>query len=494
MMISDHYASWSIGARAAAAAELSKRAAGRFLRYFPDDGPLSRDHYPKHLEIMALGATKRERLFMAANRVGKTETGAYELVCHLTGLYPTWWTGRRFAKPIRAWAAGDTSTTVRDIIQAALLGPLHAPGTGMIPSHLIIGEPTGRTGVPGAKETIRVRHVSGGESVLTLKSYDQKRQAFQGTSIEFIWLDEECPDDIYTECVLRTMDTPDLPGGGLVLLTFTPLMGLTPLILQFLPGGGQENLTTSDPSKVVVQATWDDAPHLSAEAKSALWHSIQPYQRDARSKGIPQLGSGAIFQVPESDITVADFEIPKHWKRVFALDAGGGAKATAALWGAIEPETGTTYVYSVHKQSAAQPAIHIEAIKARGEWIPGVGDCAALIMTEHDAQQLIRVYQNAGLDIELPDKAVEAGIQETWELMSVGLFKVFASCRAWFEEFRLYRRDDKGRIVKSNDHLMDATRYLVRSGRARAKTKPVQAPPRGSQPVNPGTAGLNWMA
>ena len=484
---------YAVAAETIAVAELAQRADCRFNRYFPDDGSLSREHYPKHIEFMRLGASKRERLFMAANRIGKTETGAYELVCHLTGLYPTWWDGRRFDRPIRAWAAGDTSTTVRDIIQAALLGPKNAPGTGMIPAHLIVGEPTGRPGVPGAKETIHVQHVCGGVSVLTLKSYDQKRQAFQGTTSEFIWLDEECPDDIYTECVLRTMDTPDLPGGGLVLLTFTPLMGLTPLILQFLPGGGQENLQTSDPSKVVVQATWDDAPHLSLSARAELWNAIQPYQRDARSKGIPQLGSGAIFQVPESEVAVDDFPIPKHWRRAFALDAGGGAKATAAVWGAIEPETGTAYLYSCHKQSAAQPAIHIEAIKARGAWVPGVGDCAALIMTEHDTAQLIAIYQAAGLDIELPDKAVEAGIQETWELMSAGLFKVFASCRAWFEEYRLYRRDDKGRIVKQNDHLMDATRYFVRSGRARAKVKPVEHPPQ-VQPLSPGTAGLNWMA
>ena len=131
-MTPEQYADWSLGAAVAAQAELAKRGGCRFNRYFPDDGPLSRDNYPKHLDLMGLGATHRERLFMAANRVGKTDTGAYELTCHLTGLYPTWWTGRRFDRPIRTWAAGDTSTTVRDIIQAALLGPVHAPGTGMI--------------------------------------------------------------------------------------------------------------------------------------------------------------------------------------------------------------------------------------------------------------------------------------------------------------------------------------------------------------------------
>jgi hypothetical protein len=93
-------------------------------------------------------------------------------------------------------------------------------------------------------------------------------------------------------------------------------------------------------------------------------------------------------------------------------------------------------------------------------------------MTQHDAEQLINVYRRGGLDLVLADKAVETGIQDVWELMSAGRFKVFAHCSAWFDEFRLYHRDETGRIVKANDHLMDATRYLVRSGLTRATTEP----------------------
>jgi hypothetical protein len=70
----------------------------------------------------------------------------------------------------------------------------------------------------------------------------------------------------------------------------------------------------------------------------------------------------------------------------------------------------------------------------------------------------------------LPDKAVETGIPEVWELLSSGRFKVFSSCDAWFQEYRSYHRNEKGQIVKTNDHLIDATRYSVRSGRSRMKT------------------------
>lgn len=229
-------------------------------------------------------------------------------------------------------------------------------------------------------------------------------------------------------------------------------------------------------SKFVVTCDWSQVPHLSQDEQDQLLASIPPYQRDARSKGVPQLGSGAIYGFPESDIKVPNFEIPKHWPKGFGLDAGGGAKPTAAVWGALDRESSTLYIYDCYRRNSPEVALHVEAIKARGAWIPGVGDAAALLFTQHDAEQLIQVYKRSGLDLELPDKAVETGIQEVWELMSAGRFKVFASCMAWFEEYRLYRRDEKGRIVKENDHILDCTRYLVKSGRARMKAQPVQKP------------------
>jgi hypothetical protein len=98
---------------AALLAEGDQRTHLKFRQFFPDTGPLSRDHYPKQLEFFAAGARFKERLLMAANRVGKSEAGAYEVTCHLTGLYPPWWTGRRFAEPVEVWASGTNSQTTR---------------------------------------------------------------------------------------------------------------------------------------------------------------------------------------------------------------------------------------------------------------------------------------------------------------------------------------------------------------------------------------------
>lgn len=170
---------------------------------------------------------------LAANRVGKTEgVGGYEMTLHLTGKYPPWWQGRRFDGPVSAWAAGDTSKTVRDIIQAKLLGPVGDFGTGLIPGDSIVGKPTSKAGIGDAVEIIKVKHVAGGSSQLTLKSYMEGREAFQGTEQDIIWLDEEPPINIYTECLMRTMTT-----NGMMMLTFTPLQGMSEVVLSFLQDG-----------------------------------------------------------------------------------------------------------------------------------------------------------------------------------------------------------------------------------------------------------------
>lgn len=168
---------------------------------------------------------------MAANRVGKTVAGAYEMTCHLTGRYPDWWDGRRFHSPIHAWASGTTNETTRDIVQRELFGDIDAIGTGMIPGDLIVGEPKYRPNTNKAIDYAVVKHVSGGTSTVGLKSYEQRRKAFEGTAREVIWLDEEPPADIYSECLLRTSTV-----DGLIFITFTPLEGATEVVRSFIEG------------------------------------------------------------------------------------------------------------------------------------------------------------------------------------------------------------------------------------------------------------------
>lgn len=458
--------------------------------YFPDDGPLRRELYQKHLQFFEAGKSFKERLALAANRVGKTETmGGYELVCHLTGNYPKWWPGRKFNRPIEAWAAGKTGQTVRDIIQKKLIGSKNKIGTGLIKKDLIV-DWTKRSGIPDAIDTIFIKHKSGGVSELGFKSYDQGRQSFEGTKKDVIWLDEECPLDVYIESLLRTTDTTLKGNNGITMITFTPLMGMSEVVLQFLPGG--EVKEVFDGPKFVLMATWDDVPHLTEETKRELLASIPPFQRDARSKGVPQLGAGAIYPVPESDILVDDFEIPSHWPKVYGMDVGWNR--TACVWGAIDRESQTVYLYSEHYRGQAEPVVHCESIKSRGDWVPGVIDPASRGRSQADGQALFEQYTSNPLNLKLQTaiNAREAGIHAVWERLSGGKLKVFKSLGNWRSEFRLYRRDEKGNIVKQNDHIMDATRYLIMSGLDLAKTKPVKKEAKQNS-YSLGNQGTSWM-
>lgn len=463
------------------AERLRRDSQRKWMTYYPDEGPLRRELYPKHMAFFGAGVQYQQRMMMAANRVGKTEgVGAYEVALHLTGNYPHWWNGRRFDRATKGWAAGDTRQTVRDILAEKLCGPKDARGTGMIPGESIV-RIVPQPGVPDGIELVMVRHKSGKLSKLNFKSFDQGRKSFQGTEQDFIWLDEEPPADVYEECLTRTATT-----RGMILLTFTPLSGLSDVVLLFLPGGDIREQADEKASRFVVMATWDDVPHLDERTKEMLYASYMPYQRDARTRGVPALGSGAIYPVPESDIVIPDFAMPAHWPRAYGMDVGWNR--TAAIWGAFDRETQTGYLYSQHYRGEAEPVVHAEAIKSRGVWIPGAIDPASRGRGQNDGDRLLEMYCGLGLDLSLADNAVESGIYDVWTILSAGKLKVLASCADWLTEYRLYRRDDKGRIVKKNDHLMDCTRYLIKTGRELAKCKPV---PRGDDNEFAGAGG--WM-
>jgi phage terminase large subunit-like protein len=413
------------------------------------------------MEFIAAGARYRERLLMAANRIGKTELGAYETTAHLTGEYPDWWNGRRFETPIEAWAAGKTSKTTQEIVQEKLLGRPGEMGTGMIPGDLIV-KVSMKPGLAGAIDTVVVRHRSGRHSVLGLKSYEQGRGAFEGTSRHWIWLDEEPDEGVYVECLIRTATV-----DGLMACTFTPLEGMSKVVMSFLE---PEDPAAAAEVKKVISATWDDVPHLSTETKAQLIAGCPPHQRDARTRGIPSLGAGAIYPVPESEIVEPPRPIPAEWPRVFGMDIGWNR--TAAVFVARDPSTNILHLYHEHYRSHAEPVVHVAGIKAPGPWIPGVIDPACMSANQVDGRNLLQIYTDLGLNLEPADNAVESGIFAVWELLSSGRLKVFSSCTNWISEFRRYHRDEKGRIVKVDDHALDATRYAVMSGLRRMITEP----------------------
>lgn len=217
-----------------------------------------------------------------------------------------------------------------------------------------------------------------------------------------------------------------------------------------------------------VSATWDDVPHLSEDAKKKLWDAIPPHMRDARTKGIPVLGSGRVFPVAEEELKVTPFAIPAHWARINGLDFGYDHPfgAVSLAW---DRDADVIYVTACYREREATPIIHTAAMKPWGDWIP----CA----WPHDGHQhdkgsglaLAEQYRTHGLEM-LPEHATheaggygtEAGISDMLERMQTRRWRVFAHLSEWFDEFRIYHRD-KGLIVKERDDLMSASRIACMS-------------------------------
>ena len=443
--------------------ENRKKYGGAVKRFFTTEE--ERDLYPHWMEFFQAGTNFKERMALCANQVGKTTAGLYEVTLHLTGLYPDWWEGHRFESGNDWWICGVSQNDIRDILQTRLLGKVGEFGSGFIPKDCLDFDTLKDAQKADVSvSTFNVKHVSGTMSSVTFKSYEQGREKFQGKPGISVLMDEEPPMDIYSEALMRTV-----AGNGRMILTFTPLKGVSDMVMGYL--GDADIQSPSGPlneSRYLIRASWDDAPHLTEENKQALIRALPPYQRDARTRGIPTLGSGAIYPISEDKIFIEPFKIPDYWPRCFGMDVGW--KCTAVVWGAIDPDTGVTYVYSEFTGMDQTPQQNALSILARGSWIPGAIDPASRGRGQDDGEALFDTYSELGLNISKADNAVETWLWNILSLMQNGQLKVFNTCTGFLKEFRMYRRDEKGRVVKKEDHIMDSFRYMISTGRDLATT------------------------
>lgn len=224
------------------------------------------------------------------------------------------------------------------------------------------------------------------------------------------------------------------------------------------------------PSKYTVSAGWRDAPHIDPKTREQMLAATPPWMRAARSEGTPSKGAGAIYPIETSLIKVKPFQIPHNWPRGFGMDVGWNW--TVAMFFAHDVNAAIYYLYTEHYMGQEKPIVHAQAIKARGAWIPGWIDPAANGRSQDDGERLIDQYRDQGLKIQPADNAIDTGIINIWQKLAFGQLKVFETCQYWLSEYEHYRRDEKGKIVKKNDHAMDATRYFFNSGTGGMKVKP----------------------
>jgi phage terminase large subunit-like protein len=416
--------------------------------------------YSKQLDFLAAGADKRERLLLAGNRLGKTQTGAFEMALHATGDYPGWWQGRRFDHPIVAWVCGETSVAVRDVCQSKLCGlpGVEASfGTGLIPKGAFVEKPSMARGVTDAYDTVQVKHRSGGVSVISFKSYEQGREKFQGAGLDVIWFDEEPPLNIYSEGLTRIGER-----NGIAFVTFTPLLGPTAVVLRF----------TDEPSpdRVVVSMTLDDVPpdgHITPQQKKTMEAGYLPHERDARARGIPMLGSGRIFMTPEDAIVEAQIQnIPPFWPKLWGIDFGIGHPFAAVL-GLWDRDADCIHIHATVRMAGAISLAHAAAMKQIAAAVPVAWPKDGTDRDMHSGEPLAAGYKKHGLlmlheHANWPDggMSTEAGLAEWDEREKTGRLKVASHLSDWLEERRFYHRKE-GKIVKMKDDLMSATRMIL---------------------------------
>jgi hypothetical protein len=218
-------------------------------------------------------------------------------------------------------------------------------------------------------------------------------------------------------------------------------------------------------TKYIDMIGWDDTPHLrpphiAQKELDDLEATLLPHQRQARRTGRPALGSGAIYPIQEDDLLCDPLPIPDHWPRAYALDVGW--RKTAVLWGAWDRDADVYYLTHEYYRGEREPITHAHAIRSVGRWINGCIDPAAGT-SQRDGRNLKAEYmgEELGLNLVNANNAVDAGLHHVLILMQGGQLKTFSTLTSWLTELRLYRRDEKGKIVKTHDHLMDCMRYLL---------------------------------
>lgn len=434
-----------------------EREANKLGRYQP---------YIKQMEFHGHGAFKSERLLKAGNQLGKTYCGAAEAAYHLTGLYPHWWTGKRWDRPIRMWVGGESASVVRDTTQKLLLGDLASDrenlGTGLIPKSCFPKKPSWSRGVDSGVDNVSVQHVSGKFSTLIFKSYEQGRVKWQGDSIDLLWCDEEPPDDVYSEGLARLTAT-----NGISYITFTPLKGMSTVVKKFISPDPHDE---GRHERIVVNMTMDDAAHMTPEMRRKALGRYPEHERATRANGDIMMGEGRIFNIADSVISVEAFQIPSYWKHLIGLDLGHGqgekAHPTSAVWGALDPDQDVLYVYGAYRRQGANIPTHAAALKAKGI-IPIAWPADAHQGDKATGKTVAKHYKEAGCSMlqshavwEDGSLSVWAGVDEIINRATTGRLKVFGHLSEFFEEWRNYHMDDH-KIVPIDDDLISALRYLI---------------------------------
>lgn len=432
----------------------------------------------------------RNRLMSGGNQTGKTFSCCHETAMHATGIYPEWYEGEPIVPrldPITGdltmniWVIGTDSQTVKDVLQAKLIGTIEKDYKDGIIHHSLVDPEKmikSKQG-KGALTSLSVRHSKGFDVKIFFKSYEQGRKILQSATIDLVYLDEEPPLEIAAEIIARTTAT-----KGRLIMGFTPLMGMTEMVSQYWKnetfreqGDARLNL-----DQLLICMNLYEADHMTPDMIASVessYRSIGVSEKviKARMMGIPAQGVGAIYPYSNSLITgVRPFpgKVPSNWKQLGAIDFGRGEHDSAFVVICKDPLTNIMYLWDAlkTKQGITANAKMLEENYGRMPFTyphdlmrdSGIGGSNE----DTDTRNYKEWYESKGVNMTSENAKtidgsirVETGLMFVRKLIEDGKLKVAPHLSDWFEEKEMYAYGDDGKPKKKKDDLMDATRYCL---------------------------------
>ncbi len=414
---------------------------------------------------------KRNRWVFGGNRSGKTECGAVECLWMLRGIHPY----RKNRKDVFGWAVSLSTQVQRDVAQAKILHYL--PKSWIEDITMLSGRRDSPAG--GVIDQIKIKNVFGGISTLGFKSCDQGREKFQGSSLDFVWFDEEPPRDIYEECLMRVMDR-----RGDIFGTMTPLKGKTFLFNEIYLN------RKKNPEVWYEFMNWEDNPFLSKKEVKLLESALDPSSLDSRKFGRFSSGAGLVYpEFDESVHVISPFDVPPEWQDNISIDPGLN-NPLSAHWYCTDWD-GNVYVVAEHFAAGKDIDFHAAAIKEicrRIGWrTDGKGRICALIdsaanqRTLASQKSVTELFYERGIAVNPNvNKDVFSGIARVKSYLKrgngEGNLYIFSTCVNMIDEFKSYGWAEGDTPLKRDDHCMDELRYYLMSRPLPAEEKRTLAP------------------
>ena len=398
----------------------------------------------------------RNRWVFGGNRSGKTECGAVECIWLARGIHPF----RKNKKCVNGWVVSVSRQVQREVAQSKILHYLNPDW--IVDVCMMEGKKEGYEN--GIIDYIVIKNLSGLNSKIYFKSADQGREKFQGASLDFVWFDEEPPEDIYYECLMRVFDK-----KGDIFGTMTPLKGLTWVYNEIYLND------KNNPEVWCENMTWEDNPFLDKSEIELLTSTLSESELESRKYGRFMSSGGLVYSEFDENIHVIEpFDVPLSWQDNISIDPGLN-NPLSAHWYAVDYD-GNVYVIAEHFEAKKDVVYHAEKIKeisnklnwhrASNGMISTLIDSAASQRTLAAEKSVVELfYDNGILANPKVDKNLFAGISRVKSYLknaegNAKLF-IFKTCTNLIREFKGYFWGKGDNPIKKDDHALDELRYYI---------------------------------